>query len=937
MNTGGGPDVAIVFDSANPTGGDVDLGTPNEDFGGPGMGVGGESGAAGENSVALGNLLIVAEDDIDANGDGLVDDPDDEAGGGIIKLDFDGPTDVLSLQIVDIEESNQGFVLAYDGANQVIANVPMQMLGDNSVQRLDINAVGVRRLEVVFPGSGAVSDIDLCLPDLPSIDIRKQIEGPDTRVVAPGVDVDFEIKVTNTGDVTLFDVVVSDPLTPDCDRVIGQLAPGEMVTYTCTAPAASIGGGGGGTRTYKDTFTTHEYDNDDGDADWAGPWIEEDIGASQSPHDGNIIIGSNDKLWLDDNPDSESTIPDGPSIKRSVDLSGTISATLSFDFLTHSGVDTDDAVVVEVSSDGVNFDVLEEFTGVQGSSSGARSYDISAYISATTTVRFRVSSMHGGDNETFKIDDVMIVAEEGNGLVNEACVSGNDGILEVDDCDTSTVVVDSPCEDIVIEAETVPYFGNFQIKYDSNAMGGAALKVTPGSGDYYDTIPTGDRAEFSFSVPQAGTYRFIGHVYAADDSSDSFWVKVDGQPADGFLWDFLGNTEYLPDFINDRGGMDPVEVYLEAGPHTLVLYQREDGARIDKLTIVCGGGQATPTPTPAATATPPTAHSTPTPTPTKTKTPQSSTPTQVPSATPTRTQIPTNTPSVAPSQTPTPTPVPNVEVDIRKDDEGPNTRVVDPNNPVVFEISVHNPSMVDLTNVMVSDPLLSDCDRNIGVLAAGQTVTYFCTLPAGSLSTGGGTMTYEDTFSTMSYSRNDGTANWTGPWIENDVADGNQSPTAGNVLIGSNFKLWFDDYPDTGTDPSAKRSADLSGKTSATLAFDFQTHSGVDADDAVVAEVSSDGSNFVILETFTGIVGAVTGSRSYDISAYISSTTTIRFRVSNLYGGSNETFKVDNVVVTGDGALVSFENEACVSGQGAGATVEDCDTSTIEPMGLPME
>ena len=68
---------AVIFDSANPTGEDPDLGTPNEDFGGPGIGAAGEAGSPFANVRPLGNLLIVAEDLVDANGDFIIDDPDD--------------------------------------------------------------------------------------------------------------------------------------------------------------------------------------------------------------------------------------------------------------------------------------------------------------------------------------------------------------------------------------------------------------------------------------------------------------------------------------------------------------------------------------------------------------------------------------------------------------------------------------------------------------------------------------------------------------------------------------------------------------------------------------------------------------------------------------------------------------------------------------------
>src|SRR5262245_13195828 len=40
-----------IFDSDNPTGNDIDLGTPNSGFGGPGIGDGGRPGEPGENNI----------------------------------------------------------------------------------------------------------------------------------------------------------------------------------------------------------------------------------------------------------------------------------------------------------------------------------------------------------------------------------------------------------------------------------------------------------------------------------------------------------------------------------------------------------------------------------------------------------------------------------------------------------------------------------------------------------------------------------------------------------------------------------------------------------------------------------------------------------------------------------------------------------------------
>ena len=65
----------------------------------------------------------------------------------------------------------------------------------------------------------------------PAIDIQKT---PDTQTVASGGTATFTIVVTNTGNVTLTNVSVSDPLAPDCNETIGTLAPGASSNYTCT-------------------------------------------------------------------------------------------------------------------------------------------------------------------------------------------------------------------------------------------------------------------------------------------------------------------------------------------------------------------------------------------------------------------------------------------------------------------------------------------------------------------------------------------------------------------------------------------------------------------------------------------------------------------------------------------------------------------------------
>lgn len=172
------PDVGIIFNSSNPTGGDTDLGTPNQAFGGPGIGNAGSNGA-GTNDRSLGNLLIIAEDTVDANNDGLVDDPDDEAGGGTISFTFDQPGRVDSLLFVDLDVVNPAsFITTYhiDGS---FTTTVIPSLGDNAVDFVPINDDSVVAMDVHFSNSGALAEIFYC-PDCDDLCTQVDVTDVDT-------------------------------------------------------------------------------------------------------------------------------------------------------------------------------------------------------------------------------------------------------------------------------------------------------------------------------------------------------------------------------------------------------------------------------------------------------------------------------------------------------------------------------------------------------------------------------------------------------------------------------------------------------------------------------------------------------------------------------------------------------------------------------------
>ncbi|MEO1529412.1 MAG: Ig-like domain-containing protein, partial [Planctomycetota bacterium] len=144
----------MLFDSAAPTGGDPDLGTPNQDFGGPGVGEGGRAGGIGENRDALGVVLIISED-------GDSSDPDDNANGGVLAFEFAQPMAIDSIGLLDIDDSSSSVKL-FDTSGTLISQVYALDVGNNGLQRLQLDAEDVSRLEVHMTGSGAVTDLEFC-------------------------------------------------------------------------------------------------------------------------------------------------------------------------------------------------------------------------------------------------------------------------------------------------------------------------------------------------------------------------------------------------------------------------------------------------------------------------------------------------------------------------------------------------------------------------------------------------------------------------------------------------------------------------------------------------------------------------------------------------------------------------------------------------------
>ncbi|HUP00379.1 MAG TPA: hypothetical protein VM737_02515 [Gemmatimonadota bacterium] len=166
-------DAVIAFDSANPPGvgdDDLDLGTPNEVFGGPGVGRGGERGPF-RNDRPLGILMIIQEDPTlpDDNPDPV----DDCDSGGTVVFDFGGLSStgvtvgVISVLDVDDQIEADGTTFRMLGAGGVLLReIHPPVTGNNGVASINLGpTTDVLRLEVDQNESVAVSRVVFAVPD----------------------------------------------------------------------------------------------------------------------------------------------------------------------------------------------------------------------------------------------------------------------------------------------------------------------------------------------------------------------------------------------------------------------------------------------------------------------------------------------------------------------------------------------------------------------------------------------------------------------------------------------------------------------------------------------------------------------------------------------------------------------------------------------------
>lgn len=137
---------AMIFDSANPTGGDYDLRTPRS------SGSGSSSSTGIGNTQPQGNVLIISED-----GDSA--DPDDNATGGTLRFKWDNSVRLTGLDLLDIDLQEQTVTVETSQGNIPVQSYTAQNLGDNSHQTVELNGELADQLDLNLVHSGAVTGV----------------------------------------------------------------------------------------------------------------------------------------------------------------------------------------------------------------------------------------------------------------------------------------------------------------------------------------------------------------------------------------------------------------------------------------------------------------------------------------------------------------------------------------------------------------------------------------------------------------------------------------------------------------------------------------------------------------------------------------------------------------------------------------------------------
>ncbi|MEW6031199.1 MAG: sortase [Chloroflexota bacterium] len=530
-------------------------------------------------------------------------------------------------------------------------------------------------------GAETFNSTDSAVIYLSDLDLEKTSSAGGTA--SPGDTITYTITVTNTGSTSQTDVVVTDPLPAGTTYVPGS-----------TQVTAPVLAGTVGDAFDAIAFTGNQDSNGAAVPNWSGDWIE--VGEADGAAAGDVAVVtdvSNYQLRLQNAANG---------VLRDVDLSACTYATLSFDY-RRVGLDlATDYARLSIGPNGTLTTDLADFAG-PGNDATYKSYlvDITAWISAQTRIQLLTSATADATDivyfDNVQIDCYTTATNAGGAPPNLVTAADNidlppGSLMTI----TFQVVVNNPVPPGQTEVvNTVTVTSNEQpdpIQDTVTDVLDIPVDVWLDKRISDDTPNVGDTVTFTLVVTNDGPgtatnvevtdvvpdgYTYVPASIAGGDTQD------DTDPAGtGLVWTIAslppgaGNAVSLTYQATVVYPATTYDNYAEVTAH--------DQTDVDSTP---GNGQQTPD------------------------------------------EDDDDTVTVIVGGIPAPA------IDIRKNTEGPDSQPVLSGSNVTFTLVVDNIGNVDLTNVVVTDPL---CDvgptyvsGDVGadsVLGVDETWTYTCTI-----------------------------------------------------------------------------------------------------------------------------------------------------------------------------------------------------------------
>lgn len=266
---------------------------------------------------------------------------------------------------------------------------------------------------------------------------------------------------------------------------------------------------------------------------------------------------TNDEAQVD-NVDISFNVPanaSGTQIKRTADLSDSFltSATLSFSY-TAANLVAGDTIVVEASSDGTSFTILETLNPPPAS--GTKTYNLISptnYASANTTVRLRITNGFNATNKTFSVDNMDI------SYTTSASYSPPEFLQRAAGCSilpgnsltlTFDVIVDNPLGTGINEITNTAFINSNEIILPISASV-TNLVVNPSSqsaevGDFvwFDTDGDGiqDVGEPGLSNVEVTLKDWLGASIATTTTNNGHFLFTNIEPGNGYYIEVTSGT-----------------------------------------------------------------------------------------------------------------------------------------------------------------------------------------------------------------------------------------------------------------------------------------------------------------------------------------------------------------------------------------------------------